>query len=372
MSIPEPPLGLLLELTHRCPLACPYCSNPLKLERSADELDTATWLRLLDEAAALGVLQVHFSGGEPLARRDLTVLVRRAAERQLYSNLITSALGLEPRRLEELMRAGLDHVQISFQGVEAEAADHVAHYRGAHARKLEAARRVRQAGLPLTLNFVLHRHNVAQVPAMVELGLALGAARIELAHVQYYGWGLRNRAALLPTRAQLDAVTAQVEAEQLRLKGRMAIDYVVPDYYAVRPKACMGGWARRFINISPAGKALPCHAAETLPGLVFPSVREQSLAAIWHEAPAFQRFRGTGWMPQPCRSCERREIDWGGCRCQAHALTGDAGRTDPACALSADHGVMAQAVRESEALSAATFLFRGASERDPRIQGRSE
>lgn len=368
MNRPEPPLGLLLELTHRCPLACPYCSNPLKLERAADELDTATWLRLLDEAAALGVLQVHFSGGEPLARRDLAELVRRAAGRQMYSNLITSALGLDARRLDELVQAGLDHVQISFQGVEAEAADHMAHYRGAHARKLEAARRVREAGLPLTLNFVLHRHNVAQVPAMVELGLALGAGRIELAHVQYYGWGLRNRAALLPTRAQLDAVTALVEAEQVRLKGRMAIDYVVPDYYALRPKACMGGWARRFINISPAGKALPCHAAETLPGLEFPSVREHSLAAIWQEAPAFQRFRGTDWMREPCRSCDRREIDWGGCRCQAYALTGDAARTDPACALSPDHGVMAQAVRESEARPAADFVFRGARALDPRTE----
>jgi len=359
MNIPEPPLGLLLEVTHRCPLACPYCSNPLALERAAAELDTATWLRVLDEAAALGVLQVHFSGGEPLARKDLATLLRRATERQLYSNLITSALGLDPRRLEELQQAGLDHVQISFQGTEPEAADAVAHYRGAHARKLDAARRVRQAGLPLTLNFVIHRHNAGQVPAMIELGLELGAGRIEVAHVQYYGWGLRNRAMLLPTRAQLDAVTGQVEAAQARLKGRMNIDYVVPDYYALRPKACMGGWARRFINISPAGKALPCHAAESLPGLEFPSVREHSLASIWREAPAFQRFRGTDWMREPCRSCDRREIDWGGCRCQAYALTGDALRTDPACALSPDHGLMAQAIRESQGEGLPGFVFRG-------------
>jgi pyrroloquinoline quinone biosynthesis protein E len=195
---------------------------------------------------------------------------------------------------------------------------------------------------------VVHRQNAAQVPSMIALGLELGAGRIEVAHVQYYGWGLHNRAALLPSRAQLDAVTAQVEAARAELKGRLNIDYVVPDYYALRPKACMGGWARRFINISPAGKALPCHAAETLPGMTYPSVLAQSLAQIWSGSPAFQRFRGTDWMLEPCRSCERREIDWGGCRCQAYALTGDAARTDPACALAPDRAVMSRAVQESE------------------------
>lgn len=356
-SRPEPPLGLLLELTHRCPLQCPYCSNPLALERSDAELDTATWLSVLDQAAALGVLQVHFSGGEPTARKDLPQLVQRAAERGLYSNLITSAVLLDQRHLAQLTGAGLDHVQISFQDVEPANADRIGGYQGGHARKLDAARRVREAGLPLTLNFVVHRHNAGRVPAMIELGLELGAGRIEVAHVQYYGWGLLNRAALLPSRAQLDAVTAEVEAARLRLKGRLQIDYVVPDYYALRPKACMGGWARRFINISPAGKALPCHAAETLPDLEFPSVREQSLESIWHEAPAFQRFRGTGWMREPCRSCERREIDWGGCRCQAFALTGDAGRTDPACALAPDRDVLAAAVQEAAA-SSGVFQYR--------------
>ena len=353
----EPPLGLLLELTHRCPLQCPYCSNPLELERSAGELDTAAWLRVLDEAAALGVLQVHFSGGEPTACKDLPQLVRRAGERGLYSNLITSAVLLDQRHLALLQEAGLDHVQISFQDVEPENADRIGGYAGGHVRKLAAARLVRQAGLPLTLNFVVHRQNAERVPRMIELGLELGAGRIEVAHVQYYGWGLMNRAALLPSRAQLDAVTGQVEAARLRLKGRLLIDYVVPDYYAQRPKACMGGWARRFINISPAGKALPCHAAETLPGLQFPSVREHSLRAIWNESPAFQRFRGTAWMPEPCRGCERREIDWGGCRCQAYALTGDAARTDPACALAPDHAVMAAAVAES-ARAGDEFVYR--------------
>jgi len=354
---PEPPLGLLLELTHRCPLQCPYCSNPLQLERASAELDTASWLRVLDEAAALGVLQVHFSGGEPMARRELPALARRARERGLYSNLITSAVLLDQPRLAELAEAGIDHIQISFQDVEPGNADRIGGYAGGHARKLEAARLVREAGLPLTLNFVVHRQNAGNVPAMIALGLELGAGRIEVAHVQYYGWGLSNRAALLPSRAQLDAVTAEVEAARLRLKGRLIIDYVVPDYYALRPKACMGGWARRFINISPAGRALPCHAAETLPGMAFPSVREYSLAQIWNESPAFERFRGTAWMPEPCRSCDRREIDWGGCRCQAYALTGDAARTDPACALAPDREVMARAVRESEH-SGEAFIYR--------------
>ena len=357
ISTPEPPLGLLLELTHRCPLQCPYCSNPLALQKSGAELDTDTWLRVLDEATALGVLQVHFSGGEPTARKDLAAMVKRAAQHKMYSNLITSAVLLDQRRVAELAEAGIDHIQISFQDVEPENADRIGGYAGGHARKLAAARLVQQAGLPLTLNFVVHRQNAEHVPQMIDMGLELGAGRIEVAHVQYYGWGLVNRSALLPSREQLDAVTAEVEASRLRLKGRMLIDYVVPDYYAMRPKACMGGWARRFINISPAGKALPCHAAETLPGLEFPSVREQSLGAIWRDAPAFQQFRGTDWMPQPCQSCDKREIDWGGCRCQAYALTGNAANTDPACALSPDHGVMAEAVRQSSGASLA-FVYR--------------
>ncbi|MBL6749949.1 MAG: pyrroloquinoline quinone biosynthesis protein PqqE [Nevskia sp.] len=342
---PEPPLAVLLEVTHRCPLQCPYCSNPLALERASAELETADWQRVIDQAAALGALQVHFSGGEPMSRKDLVPLVRHATQRQLYTNLITSAVLLDEVRLGELKDAGLEHVQISFQDTQAQGADHIAGLAGAHQRKLEAARLVKAAGLALTLNFVIHRHNAERAAAMVALGAALGAGRIEMAHTQYYGWGLRNRDALLPSRAQLDAVTAVVEAARTEHQGRLVIDYVVPDYYAHRPKACMSGWGRRFMNISPSGRALPCHAAETLPGMDFPSVREHSLQDIWYESPAFQRFRGTQWMPDPCRSCERRELDWGGCRCQAFALTGDAARTDPACALSADHPLMAAAVR---------------------------
>jgi PqqA peptide cyclase len=347
--LPEPPMGLLAELTHRCPLQCPYCANPLELERAGMELDTATWLRVLEQAAALGVLQVHFSGGEPTARKDLVALVRRAAELQLYSNLITSGVLLDSALVTGLAQAGLDHVQLSFQDTVPDQADRLGGLRGGHAGKLRAAALVRDAGLPLTLNFVVHRQNLAHVPAMIALAETLGAGRIEIAHVQYYGWGLLNRAALLPTRAQVDAATDAVEAARGRLTGRVMIDYVPPDYHAERPKACMGGWARRLMNITPAGRVLPCHAAETLPGFDFPSVRDSTLAAIWRDSPLFRRFRGTDWMPEPCRSCERREIDWGGCRCQAFALTGDAANTDPVCALAPTHGLVTAALREGEA-----------------------
>jgi pyrroloquinoline quinone biosynthesis protein E len=348
MTRVEPPLALLAELTHRCPLQCPYCSNPLELERAGAELGTADWQRVLEEAAALGILQIHFSGGEPMARRDLPALVRHAAGLGLYTNLITSAVLINERSLGVLIDAGIDHIQVSFQDAEAKGGDFIGNYVGGHAKKLAAARLVFASGLPLTINFVVHRLNLENLPAMIALAEDLGARRIEVAHVQYYGWGLANRDALLPSRAQLDKATATVEAARTRLAGRMVIDYVVPDYYASRPKACMGGWARRFINISPSGKALPCHAAESLPGFVFPSVREQSLAQIWADSPAFQRFRGTEWMPEPCQSCELREIDWGGCRCQAFALTGDAAKTDPACALAPDHAVMEAAILASE------------------------
>lgn len=354
----EPPLALLAELTHRCPLRCPYCSNPLALERASAELDTATWQRVLREAAALGVLQVHFSGGEPLVRRDLVSLVGHAAEAGLYGNLITSGIGLDADRTTALAAAGLEHVQLSLQDSDPDQGDRVAGLAGAQAHKRRAADLVRKAGLPLTVNTVVHRQNLERLGEIVALALTLGADRLEIAHVQYYGWALRNRRALLPSRAQLDRATAFVEAERARLKGVLAIDYVVPDYYARRPKACMGGWGRRFLNVTPAGKVLPCHAAETLPGLRFPNVLEASLAWIWQADPAFERFRGTAWMPEPCRSCERREIDWGGCRCQAFALTGDAARTDPACAFAPDHGLLALA-RGEAAEAARDFFYRG-------------
>jgi pyrroloquinoline quinone biosynthesis protein E len=357
----------LAELTHRCPLQCPYCSNPLQLEGASTELDTSAWRRVIDEAAELGVLQIHFSGGEPTARRDLVELVRHAAGRQLYSNLITSGVLLDARLMAALAEAGLDHVQLSFQDVETAGAERIGGLPGAQAKKLAAAALIRESGLALTLNFVVHRQNAEHLPAMIALGEELGAQRIEIAHVQYYGWGLVNRAALLPSRAQLESTTAEVEAARKRFSGRMVIDYVVPDYYAERPKACMGGWGRRFMNITPSGKVLPCHAAETLAGVEFPSVRTASLAEIWRAAPAFELFRGTGWMAEPCRSCERREIDWGGCRCQALALTGDAANADPACALSPHHSVMLAAIEEASG-GAPDFVYRriGADPKAPR------
>jgi len=354
---PDAPMSLLLELTHRCPLQCPYCSNPLKLERAGEELATRDWIAVLDQAAALGVLQVHFSGGEPMARADLVDLVGHAARLGLYGNLITSAVLLNERSLAALADAGLDHVQISFQDSDAAGADRIGNHAGAHSKKLAAARLVRESGLALTLNFVVHRHNIARVPEMIALGETFGAGRVEIANVQYYGWGLLNRAALLPTRAELDSCTEAVFAARARLRANMVIDYVVPDYYAREPKGCMSGWGRRFINISPTGRALPCHAAETLPGFDWPSVRGATLSDIWYRSEAFARYRGVAWMPEPCRTCDRREIDWGGCRCQAFALTGDAGRTDPACHLSPDHAIMAAAAREADA-PAPDFVYR--------------
>jgi PqqA peptide cyclase len=345
---PAPPLGMLAELTHRCPLQCPYCANPLELERASAELDMASWQRVLDEAAALGVLQVHFSGGEPTVRRDLPALVGHARELQLYSNLITSGVTLTADSLAILRGAGLDHVQLSFQDAEADGGDRIGGMPGGHARKLVAAKLIREAGLPLTANFVVHRQNLASLPVMLALGEQLGASRIEIAHVQYYGWGLLNRDALMPTADQIARADAVVDEARQKLHGKIVIDYVTPDYYAARPKACMGGWGRQFLNVTPSGRVLPCHAAESLTFLQFPSVRDVSLADIWYADPAFARYRGTGWMAEPCRSCDRREIDWGGCRCQAFALTGDAGAADPACALSPHHGMMASAIAAAQ------------------------
>ncbi len=363
----EPPLALLAELTHRCPLGCPYCSNPLDLQRASAELDAATWIRVFDEAAALGVLQVHFSGGEPLVRRDLVELVGHANKCGLYVNLITSGIRLDAFRLGHLIDAGLEHVQLSLQDSDAASGDRIAGFAGAQQAKREAAALVCAMGLPLTVNAVVHRQNLEHLEEIIALAVQLGAERLEVAHVQYYGWALANRAALLPSREQLDTATATVEAARARLVGRLIIDYVVPDYYAHRPKACMGGWGRRFLNVTPSGKVLPCHAAETLPGLRFPTVAEASLSEIWYHSPAFAHFRGTAWMAEPCRSCERREIDWGGCGCQAFALTGEAARTDPACALSRDHALLADARREAEE-STLDFIYRQHSRAPPPLR----
>jgi PqqA peptide cyclase len=358
MTAPRP-LGLLAELTHRCPLGCPYCSNPLVLEDRADELDAAAWADVFRQAAAMGVLQIHLSGGEPASRRDLVDITRSASEAGLYTNLITSAVGLDTARLELLKAAGLDHVQVSIQDVEAAESDHIADYQGAHARKLALARDVTTLGMALTVNAVIHRANIGRLTQMADLAASLGAGRVEIAHAQYYGWALRNRDALMPTPEQIDRAMQQLETLRARYAGRLAIDSVLPDYYARRPKPCMGGWVRRSLNVTPSGLVLPCHAAQTIPGLEFWSVRTHRLADIWAHAPAFEAFRGTAWMQQPCRSCEFREIDFGGCRCQALAITGDAAATDPSCELSPHHLAMRALAEAAAAVAPVTYAYRG-------------
>jgi pyrroloquinoline quinone biosynthesis protein E len=351
-------MALLAELTHRCPLRCVYCSNPTDLLRASSELTTEHWCDVMDQAAALGILQIHFSGGEPMVRRDLPTLVRHAAAAGLYSNLITSGIQITESTLRELSDAGLDHVQLSFQDSETEGAERIGGLRGAQARKMEAARLINAAGLPLTLNFVLHRLNVERLPDMIALAETLNAGRIEVAHTQYYGWGLLNRDRLMPTLDQLDRATDQVDAARIRLRGRMVIDYVIPDYHASRPKACMGGWGRRFMVIAPDGAALPCHAARTIPDMQFSSVRDRRLADIWRDDPAFRKYRGVDWMPEPCRSCDQREIDWGGCRCQALALAGSADATDPVCDRSDQRQAVLAAI--GAASDDPSLIYRGA------------
>ncbi len=353
------PIGLLAELTHRCPLRCPYCSNPIELDRRSAELETGVWKRVFREAAALGVLHVHLSGGEPTARADIVELTAHCAASGLYTNLITSGAGLAFDRLEALAGAGLDHVQLSIQAADGAEADRIAGLPGAHAAKLRFAGEIERLNLPLTVNAVIHRGNIADVGALIDLAVAFGARRIEIAHTQYYGWGLKNRAALMPARADVDKSIAVVEEARRRLQGRLVIDLVVPDYYAMYPKACTGGWGRRTLNVTPSGKVLPCHASESIPGLGFWSVTEHSLGDIWHRSPAFNAFRGIGWMPEPCRSCERRERDWGGCRCQAMALLGDAALTDPACVKSPFHDRMeAMATAEAADPSPPSYAYR--------------
>jgi pyrroloquinoline quinone biosynthesis protein E len=356
----EHPYTLIAELTYRCPLRCPYCSNPMELAAEAGELSTAEWCRVFGEAAALGVMAVHLTGGEPLARRDLEALAAGARAAGLYTNLITSGVPLTRERLSALRAAGVDHVQLSVQDADAEGADRVAGY-PAFAHKIEVAGWVKAEGLPLTVNVVLHRDNLDRIEAVIALAERLGADRLELANTQYLGWALANREALLPTREQLDRAFLVASAARERLLGKMELVYVTPDYYASWPRACMEGWARRYVHIAPTGLVLPCHAAHTLPGLSFESVRDRPLAEVWKEAPGLQRFRGQAWMPEPCASCPRKSIDHGGCRCQAHALTGDAAATDPACSLSPAHGLVEAARLAASAPRAAAsprYLYR--------------
>lgn len=355
---PAPPIALLAELTHRCPLACPYCSNPLDLIAREAELNTATWARVFHEAADLGVLQLHLSGGEPASRRDLEELVRRARDAGLYVNLITSGIGLTADRLLALVDCGLDHVQLSLQGIRADIADRIGGYRGGFDRKMAIAGEVARLGLPLTVNAVMHRHNMDDLEATLAFAADLGARRIEVACVQFYGWALPNRSALLPLRAQVDAAKAVVEAARPRYAHRMAIDFVPPDYYADFPKACMGGWGSTGLNVTPDGTVLPCHAAATIPGLVFDRVQDRSLQDIWYDGAAFNAFRGHGWMKDPCKSCARRELDYGGCRCQALALAGDAAAADPVCRHSAHRPVIDRIIADASEAPVADFIYR--------------
>lgn len=353
------PLAVLLELTHRCPLQCGYCSNPLELERASNELSTDEWKKVLTELAEIGVLQVHFSGGEPSVRKDLVELIRFADQLGLYTNLITSAVLITRERLVEIADAGLAHIQISFQANDADLANRIGGFKNGHAKKLDVAKWARELDLPLTINAVMHRQNLSQLREMIGLAVALDADRIEVANVQYYGWALKNRAALMPTIEQIDEATAVVAEETERLRGILDIDFVVPDYYALRPKKCMGGWGRQFFNITPAGKILPCHAAETITELDFESVRSNhSIAWIWQNSDAFNRYRGTGWMPEPCQSCEFKEIDYGGCRCQAFALTGSASNTDPACSLSPLHQSLFDTAAREASGGSDRFIYR--------------
>jgi pyrroloquinoline quinone biosynthesis protein E len=333
---------LIAELTYLCPLRCVYCSNPTNLGAHPDRLSTADWLRVFEQAAQLGALSLNLSGGEPLLRRDLEQLVAGAHALDYYSNLITSGLPLSRERLVRLKQAGLSSVQVSLQDSIARESDRIAG-RDSFEQKLEVARWVKELDLPLTLNVVLHRQNLGRISEIIALAESLHVDRLELANTQYLAWALENRGALLPDRAQLDAAREVAKAAKERLKGKIEVLFVLPDYYSDRPKACMSGWGKRYLLVTPDGLALPCHLAHTLPGLRFDNVQERSLDEIWNHSAAFAAFRGEAWMPEPCKSCERRAVDFGGCRCQAFHLTGDAAATDPACSLSPQHALITEA-----------------------------
>ncbi|WP_144293993.1 pyrroloquinoline quinone biosynthesis protein PqqE [Rhodoligotrophos appendicifer] len=353
-----PPTGMLAELTHRCPLRCPYCSNPLDLDRRSKEIDTKTWCRVFSEAAEIGVIHVHLSGGEPTSRSDLEIIVAHCHAVGLYTNLITSGISVDIVKLEALAMAGLDHVQLSMQDTRDEVADVISGLKGSHHQKLGFAKGVIDLELPLTINTVIHRRNIDKIEEFVGLAVSLGARRIEIAHAQYYGWALKNRDALMPTREQTIEAVQVVERLRAEYKGVIVIDAVVPDYYARYPKPCMGGWGRQSLNVTPVGKVLPCHAAETIKELEFWSVIDYPLSDIWERSPAFSAFRGTGWMREPCSTCARREIDWGGCRCQALSITGSAREADPACHLSKFNPTLVALAESDSVASTLDYQYR--------------
>ncbi len=352
------PVGLLAELTHRCPLQCPYCSNPIELERANTELSTQEWQDVMRQAGEMGILQLHLSGGEPTARQDLEEILDAASKAGLYTNLITAGVLLTKERLKKLADLGLDHVQLSIQDVNPENADRIAAYKGGFKKKHEVAGWVKELGLPLTINAPMHRQNIRNLKNIIDYCVDVGAGRLEVAHIQYYAWALKNRAALMPTYEEFMETARLVDKEKERLKGILVFDFVVPDYYAKYPKPCMGGWGRGLMNVTPSGQVLPCHAAESLPGLEFSNVRDRPLADIWLNGDAFNKYRGTDWMREPCRTCDRREIDFGGCRCQAFALTGAAENTDPACSLSPVHQNWAEVAEKESHKPPPEFIFR--------------
>ncbi|HYL29676.1 MAG TPA: pyrroloquinoline quinone biosynthesis protein PqqE [Gemmatimonadales bacterium] len=339
------PTTLLAELTHRCPLHCPYCSNPLELIRAEAELSTDDWKRVFTQARELGVLQLGLSGGEPLVRKDLEELAAHARSLGLYSTLVTSGLGLTRKRAEALRDAGLEHVQVSIQDADAESAERIAGVSSVK-QKRAAIALVKELGFAFSINVVLHRANLDRIGELIDLAGDLGADRLELANTQYYGWGLKNRAALMPTREQVARARGIAEAAIERYRKKMQILFVLPDYHEQYPKACYGGWGKLYIVVTPNGQALPCHAASTITSLSFPTVRERSLEWIWRESPGFQAYRGDAWMKEPCRTCPRKTVDFGGCRCQAFALTGDAANPDPVCTLTPFRRIIDEALAE--------------------------
>lgn len=332
MTMISNPLSLIAELTHRCPLHCVYCSNPLEMQSRGSELSTEVWSRVFQQAAKAGVLQADLTGGEPLARTDIADLIRAARSAGLYVNLITSGLPLDEAKLAALVEEGLDHFQLSFQGAREDTADEISGTKS-HIHKLRVLEWLKRHRIAVTLNFVIHRRNIDQLEEMLAIAESSSATRIEFANVQFYGWALANREGLLPTRQQLHRSVEFVKREQERLQGKMRIEFVVPDYYAKYPKPCMGGWGRKLMLITPSGDALPCHSARVIPGLSFENVKNRNVREIWEHSAAFQKFRGEQWMQEPCKTCDRREQDFGGCRCQALLLTNDAASTDPVCSL---------------------------------------
>jgi len=337
------PRWLLAELTYACPLQCPYCSNPIDYAKITDELSTEDWLRVFKEARAMGAVQLGLSGGEPLVRKDLPVLVKYARELGYYTNLITSGYGMTEAKIVELKEAGLDHIQVSIQAPEKELNNFLAGTES-YEHKKQVAHLVKKHGYPMVLCVVIHRHNIHLMTEILEMAIELGADYLELANTQYYGWAHLNRDQLLPTKAQFEQAEAIAQGYKEKLKGKMKIYYVVPDFYEQRPKACMNGWGTTFLTIAPDGTALPCHEARILPGLNCPNVREMSVSDIWLKSDAFNQFRGFGWMKEPCRSCPEKVKDFGGCRCQAYLLTGDPNATDPVCGLSPDRAAIAEAI----------------------------